>query len=621
MIRLLLIHSVFATTLLTFAQAQPQTADRNPPSAEEQLFDENTEARYQLALSYLRGMQFDRAIAVLDELRKEFPQSQIFFEKLKESYVNAKRYDDAIALIDQEILTRPTDQQDVLAAERAQLFYLGGHEPEAMDAWYDLVEASTSNENTYRIVYGSMIRVRLLIQAIDLLLQGRASIGNETLFQADIAYLYSLTGQHELATHEYLNLLSFSDQQLNYVKGRLGRDLEQNGALDAAIEITQKRIKSEPDLLQFRDLLAWLYEENGDFEQAYREISILEKQTDDSGEITYQFALRAAESDAFDVAGKAFQAVIDSHPQETIFAEARLGIADMYRLIAEHENQQPESYVHALSAYETFLVDFPDHPQVPWVMKRVAQLHQNIFRNREAARTIFTQLTTLYPYTPIAYQSQFNLGQLAVEEGNLNQALDIFSDLSDLADHELSAHASFEKALIYFYRGDFDEALSLLRTLGRNADKETANDAIELRFLMMNHPPADSTNNALLKYASTLLLLRQHHLEETIQTAEHILLRWGQHSIADDIRFLRAETLEQNGQITEAIMAFGEFPLIHPQSSLCDRSLFKYAKLLEIQGQTSEALQSYNDFLLQYPGSLLVSQVRERIRELRATSL
>jgi len=621
MIRHLLIHSVLVTTLVLFAHAQPQTANRNPPPAEEQLFDENTEARYQLALSYLRGMQFDRAIAVFNELREEFPHSQIFFEKLKESYVNAKRYDDAIALIDHEISTRSSDEHDVLAAERAQLFYLDGHEPSAMNAWYDLVQSPSANENTYRIVYASMIRVRLLIQAIDLLLEGRTSIGNENLFQADIAYLYSLTGQHELAAHEYLNLLAFSDQQLNYVKGRLGRDLEQNGALAAAIEITQKRIESEPDLLQFRDLLAWLYEENGDFEQAYREISILEEQKENSGEITHQFALRAAEFGAFDVAGRAFQAVLASHPNETIYSEARLGLADMYRLIAEHDSKQHEYYSNALNAYKIFMAEFPDHPKIPTVMQRIAQLHQKIFLDRDAARAILLRLTTTYPLTPIAYEARFNLGQLAVEEGHLDQAIDIFSDLSNRAGGELSAHASYEKALIHFYKGDFELTQSLLSTLGKNADKETANDAIALRVLLLNHPPLDSTNSALQKYAGTLLLLRQHQLDKTIQAADEILFQWGQNPIADDTRFLRAQALEKSGHITEATMAFGEFPLIHPQSTLLDQSMFKYAELLESQGHISEALQSYNDFLLQYPSSLLARQVRERIRELRTASL
>ncbi len=603
------------------AHGQPQNANRTPPTDEEQSLDANSVPRYQLALSYLRGMQFDRAIAILRELRQEFPQHNIFFDTLKESYINAKRYDDAITLLSDEIPQRILEEQIVLLAERAQILFLSGNEPEAMKQWYALVETTSGTENTYRIVYNSMVRVRLLVQAIDLLLLGRATIGNPNLFQADIAYLYSLTGHHELATQEYLDILALSDQQLNYVKGRLSRDLEQNGALDAAIKITQLRISDQPDMPQFRHLLAWLYEENGAFDLAYQEILLLEESANDSGHLIYQFALRAAESGSFEVAGQAFHTVLETHPNETIFIEARLGLADMYRLLAERNSQNIEHYQKALDAYEMFLFDFPDHAHNPIVLSQIASLHQNVFRNREAARTALNQLTQNYPYSEVGYQAQFDLGRLSVDEGDLDQAYKVFSDLSNHADGELSSHAKFEQALIKFYLGQFEESQFLLHTIKEETDKETANDAIALRVLLLDHPPLDSTNLALISYANAKLLMRQHQLEETVSLTEDILRQWGQHSIADDTRFLRAQALQKSGQSSEAMMAFGEFPLIHPQSPLCDHSLFYYAEILDTQGKLSEAIEAYNDFLIQYPGSLLVNQARERVRLLRTESI
>jgi len=621
MIRFVVINFMLLGAVATTVLGQPQSANRTPPPSEEQILDGSTAPRYQLALSYLRGMQFDRAISILQDLRSEFPQHGIFFDTLKESYINAKRYEDAIALLNNEISRRSAEEQIVLSAERAQLFFLSGNEPEAMNQWYALVEAPSTTENAYRIVYNSMIRVRLLIQAIDLLLLGRDKIRNPNLFQADIAYLYSLTGQHELATHEYLDILALSDQQLNYVKGRLGRDLEQNGALEAAIKITKARIGDHPTILQFRNLLAWLYEENGEFDLAYQEILFLEKSSNESGQLTYQFALRAAEVGAFEVAGQAFQSVLETHPNENIFIEARLGLADMYRLLAQRTSQKLEHYQTALTAYINFLSDFPDHELTPTVLSHIASLHQNIFRNREAARAILTELATNYRNSEIGYQAQFDLGRLSVDEGDLDHAFTIFSDLSERADGELSAHATFEQALIKFYLGKFEESQFLLSTIRQDTDKETANDAIVLRVLLLDHPPLDSTNLALTSYANAKLLMRQHKLDETVRLTNEILHQWGQHSIADDTRFLRAQALQMAGQVNDALMAFGELPLIHPQSPLCDQSLFHYAEILETQDKFSEAVKAYNDLLIQYPGSLLASQVRERIRLLRSETI
>ncbi|MYF40835.1 MAG: tetratricopeptide repeat protein, partial [Rhodothermaceae bacterium] len=135
-------------------------------------------------------------------------------------------------------------------------------------------------------------------------------------------------------------------------------------------------------------------------------------------------------------------------------------------------------------------------------------------------------------------------------------------------------------------------------------------------------PGTDSTNISLKIYAQALLLIPQHNPAATTLAAQDILAQWGQHPIADDVRFLRARALLLDNRPDEAMMAFGELPLIHPESPLLDRSLFYYAEILEtFQGDAAGALQAYTDLLTQYPGSLLVSKARERIRALRSAGV
>ncbi|MXY07680.1 MAG: tetratricopeptide repeat protein [Rhodothermaceae bacterium] len=618
--RFLTVCCVCVIIFVSLALAQPQRVNRTPPPTEEEQLDGHAASRYQLALGYLRGMQFERAIAILRDLYAEQPERKIFFDKLKEAYVDVKRYDDAVALLD-DALARSSAALPELEAERAQLFYLGGDEPAAMEAWTALLRSAPDTEAVYRVVYASMIQVRLLLQAIDILKQGRRAIGNMNLFQAELAQLYNLTGQHELATQEYLDLLSINERQLNYVRSRLGRDLEQDGALEDAIRIAEARVVSEPDLRQLRDLLAWLYEQAGSFEQAFEEVIALEKDADASGQGIYQFALRAAEAGAFVVAGRAFQSAIEEYPGIDISIDARLGMADMYRLQAE-KNNNLEQYRYALGAYETFLKDFPDHPQTSVVMARIGALHQDVFRDQEAAERTLSFLATRYANSPIGHQARFDLGRLALSNGNLDKAGTIFARLAGQADGELAAKARFEEAMTHFYAGNFAETQSILGSLRENMDKETANDAIELGVLLMEDPGTDSTFSALISYAQALLLFRQHKSAATALAAQDILAQWGQHPIADDVRFLRARALLLDNRPDEAMMAFGELPLIHPESPLLDRSLFYYAEILEtFQGDAAGALQAYTDLLTQYPGSLLVNKVRERIRALRSAGV
>ncbi|MXZ05703.1 MAG: hypothetical protein F4Y90_09550 [Rhodothermaceae bacterium] len=248
--RFLSVCCLCVVVFVDFTLAQPQRANRTPPPTEEEQLDGHAASRYQLALGYLRGMQFERAIAILRDLYAEQPERKIFFDKLKEAYVDVKRYDDAVALLD-DALARSSAAQPELEAERAQLFYLGGDEPAAMEAWTGLLRSTPDTEAVYRVVYASMLQVRLLLQAIDVLKQGRRTIGNMNLFQAELAQLYNLTGQHELATQEYLDLLSINERQLNYVRSRLGRDLGRMAPLKMPFVLRKRVLYLNPIYVNF----------------------------------------------------------------------------------------------------------------------------------------------------------------------------------------------------------------------------------------------------------------------------------------------------------------------------------------------------------------------------------
>src|SRR5690606_23717395 len=103
------------------------------------------------------------------------------------------------------------DANPALMAEKARLLYQRGDEQAAFDAWDAALAVAPHNVNTYRIVYQSLLDVRLFERAIDVLVRAQASVEQAELFTADLAYLYNLTGQHDLAMQEYLKLLAGND--------------------------------------------------------------------------------------------------------------------------------------------------------------------------------------------------------------------------------------------------------------------------------------------------------------------------------------------------------------------------------------------------------------------------
>ncbi len=623
MIRRLLLFSCMCAVLQNAAAQRQQVQIERPPQVEDTM-DSATSARYQLALGYLRGAQFDRAIALLEELYAENRGIEIFFQKLKEAYENVKKYDDAIYLIE-ERLTSSLQASPELRTDRARLLFLSGKESFASAAWEEVLAQANGNESIYRLVYNSLLEVRLLDRAIDVLIRGRAESNRPELFQPELAALYSVTGQHEEAMTEYLDLLIINSRQINFVRGRLSRALEQEGALDATLKITSEHVADNPLDRTARDLLQWLFMEAGDFAEAFSHVVVLDSIDGGDGVAVYQFAIRAAEGGAYNAAQEAFDAVLASHPEGQLVSDARLGLANMHRLQAEsaHENSHSPSgaphYNAALQAYEAFLDQYPDHARQSEVMTHIGALHQDVFHNAGAAHSILSEVVLQYPGTAAAHEARFNLGRLALAQGELEKSRIIFEQLANqLTFGELAARAQFEQALIHFYRGELDEVRQILEQLNEDTSREIANDAIALRVLVLENPGMDSTNAALRAYASAALLYRQHKVEETVSVITDLLAHWGQHPVADEARYLRAQALRKAHRTHEALAAFGELPLIHPDSPLCDRSLFTYAEILERElGDISAALDAYTNLLTKHPGSLLVSAARARIRTLR----
>ena len=607
------------------AQAQRVQVRRSPPPN----IDSTLVARFQLADTYLRGAQYDRAIALLEDLYATSPTTFVFYEKLKEAYENVKRYDDAIALVEDRLKQAAIGDPTTLLSDKARLFFLKGEEQTAYTLWDEALAGSAKNQNAYRLIYSSMLQVRLFDRAIDVLERGREATDQPTLFQADLAYLYSVTGKHEQAMEEYLGLLELNERQFNYVRNRLSRSLEQEGALEASIAVAERGVRKAPLNRGYRELLAWLYMEAETYQNAFNEYRAIDRLEKENGRVLFDFAQRAADASAYDIALEAFDEVLTRYPDAPVAADAQMGLAEMHQRRAERMREQlfdergnrlpAPHYEAALETYRTFLQDFPSHPYYPEVLRRIGRLQQDVFFNLGEADATLNEVTQRYPNSQAAHQARYDLGRIALTRGNLEEARLIFNRLVEqLRIGELAEQARYEQALIHFYRGEFETAKTLVQVLDENTSTDVANDAIALKVQLLTDLGPDSLNTPLRRYAEASLMLRQRRTDEVVDLMDELLREFGNHSLADDARFLRATAIRDAGRAEEALAAFGELPLIHPESPLADRSLFQAAEIQELDLNDREgALTTYTQILTHYPGSLLLPEVRLRIRALR----
>ena len=595
-----------------------------PAGAQE--IDSTMAERFQLADAFLRAGQFDRAVTLLEDLYATSPENYTFYAKLKDALESVKRYDDAIDLVDEQL---ERNRSPDLLSDLARLYFLKNEEERAFATWDQAIDLAPEDPNTYRIVYQSLLDVRQFSRAIGVLSRAREIDGLHDLFRVEIAYLYSLTGEHEGAMEEYLVILSENDRQLGFVRGRLSRFIEQEEALRASIAATARAVRLEPLNRAYRELLGWLYIEAESFDNAldaYRAIDRLEQE---DGQVLFNFAQMAGDAAAYDVASDAFQEILERYPQAPSAPQALAGLGEMHERWADKtaepafdeagERIDSPHYDKALETFETFLKLYPSHALYPHVLRRIGRLHQDVFVDLAAAESTLNKVVSRYPHTHAADEAEFDLARMALMRGEIDEAQLRFSRLEErLRTGELAEQARFRLAQLHFFEGEFDAAQTIVEVIDVNTSTDVSNDAIELKLLLMENRGPDSLDTPLREFARARFLSEQMRPEDALEALDSILEEYAQHQLVDDVRFLRAEMLRRLGRSVEAHQAFAEFPLLHPHSYLTEQSLFAAAEILELElGQKDDAVMLYSRLLSEYPGSLLASEARARIRRLR----
>ena len=621
------LRHLFFLTLVSLLVVTAGTAISRPAQAQVQAADvDSTQLRrFRLADSYLRAGQYERATTLLEDLYADNPDTYAFYNKLKEAYESVKRYDDAIALVEDRLAESETP---VRLSEKARLLYLNGDEQAAMATWDAAIAAAPDQRSSYRVVYQALVEARRFDRAIAVLEQGREHLNAPNEFRIELAYLYSLNGQHDQAIKEYLRLLEENGGRFGFVRSRLSPFLTQDDALKTSITATQAAVREAPMNLAYRELLAWLHMENEDYRDAFDVYRAIDRLQQEDGRRLLAFARQAADAEEYDVALDAYDEVLSRHPNAPIAPEAQHHLGDMHRRWAQTTSERvfdeagnripAPHYEAAADAYQTYLQKYPNRDAYPEVLQKLGRLQQDVFLRLGEAESTLQEVVRRYPESEAADEARYDLGRIALMRDNLNEARLAFSRLVDrLRTGELAEKARYELALLHFYEGEFETALARVKTTNTNTSTDVANDAIELKVLLLQNKGPDSLSTPLRNYAEARLLQRQRRYDRALATLDTLLASVGQHPIADDTRFLRAAVLRDRGRIETAVQSFTEIPAMFARSPLADRSLFEAARLQEqYLNDAAGALDTYTRLLEQYPHSLLASKARERIRAL-----
>ncbi len=584
--------------------------------------------KFRIAQALEQAGEYQKALEFYRQLYDATPSNYVYFDGLRKTLMNLKNYAAAEGLIRQRLAREPSNV--TLYCELGDALFKSGEQDSALAIWNRGLNVDPGNSSAYQAVADMMAQDRLFADAIGVYKKGEATTDQKTGFIVQIARLYFLNMNYGDGLAELLKLLKSDNASsaMAYIQSQLGAYSTSMEAVKAFTTEMKKRTSADSDNLAYRQILAFLYMEQKDYDGAYDLYKWIDRHLGSDGGQLLVFAERAYNDEAYAVSARAFREVAGLSKIRQIVAESWIGYANSLRRLGEKnyaDDKSPCSPMDSLkelnaslAAYQTVLSDFPETEFYNIAALSSIEIQMNYFRDLNAAEKLFSGLRNME-------------GQYAREAALLRMKLFVmegkFTDAISLAESEISAERNggmspdenyadqlkFEVAQSLYYTGKFDSASALLKDVMDNPMSDAANEAIQLSNVIENNKPVP---DALMAYASAAALEATGRLPEAAAQYEEVIKTFPSAPLADNARFNLAETYCRIGQVADALKWYSALA----SDSLgiyADRAQFRIARIYQLTlHDTSRATSEYENFLARFPNSIYQDRVRSILRAL-----
>lgn len=580
-----------------------------------------------LAESYEQQGDFAKAVEIIETLNKKDPTNIQYFNKLNSLYLQLKKYDESAAIINSRINITPQDIS--LYGLLGSTYYTAGDRTKAYQVWDDAAEKFKTNPMTLRIISNYAIEKRDFEKAIELLNRGKQISKDSQLFSYELGELYNITMRYREAAGEYCDLIKSSPAQYPQIESKILSYANKPNALDETIEVVRNYQKEN---VNFNYLLARLLVEKKLFDDAFAIYKDVDKQQNSNGMELYSFGEFLYREQAFTSAAKVFKYLIDNYSDQPNISSAKLGYAKVQEalLLEKFKSINPEwkkfykpakldknDIQTVIQAYED-LINGYKHTEVSVESHlHIGLIYFYLQNDLQAAEKYLKIIYDTYPTSKFASMAFVELGNIELQNGNLESSERYFNEVSNLtrANDEDKSFAKYQLARINSFKNKFDEARKHLITVIRNLKDNIANDAIEFSILL-NTSKNDSSNLAL--FCKAEFLTEQKRFDE----AKELYLQLSQNPQAfvfNSIAKLRvAEMLIADDRYNDAIPVLELMVLDGEKNIYADKALYLQGQLYRFGLKDNEkAVEVFETLLARFPKSLYQDEARQNILELR----
>lgn len=514
----------------------------------------------------------------------------------------------------------------LLAVESGKLSELQGDNKSAQREYDKLIQAEKQKPQRLIQLYLAFLRFEKLDWAEKTILAARKQESSKTAYAAYLADLYARQGNKSAMIEEYLNLvLEEPMQSKELVQNALQDQLQEEEDLKMLENVLIKKIQENPNEKVVADLIVWLYVQQKRFDRAFIQARAIDKRFKLSGTEVFELGFIAFENKDYPASSKIFDYLVKEYPKSFNYITARTYlIKSKEEMIKNSFPVDKEQVRSVMEDYEKVLKEIGRSNSTIEIMESKALLMAFYLDEKDEALLLLQEAIDLARYNnKFIAKCKTSMGDIYLLKGEPWEATLLYSQAEKLQkDSPIAYEAKLKNAKLNYYKGDFELAQSHLDILKMATSREIANDAMELSLLIKDNLMLDTLGTALKEYARIDLLLFQNKVDEALQALDKMLQDYPNHSLSDDIYYLKAQVYIRLGAYEKALDFLKKIVFEYKYDLKTDDAHFLMGKLYEEKlNNKDKAMEIYQNHLSKYPGSIYVAEARKRFRMLRGDQL
>lgn len=576
-----------------------------------------------LANEYFNTGEYEKAGELYLSLYNENKNSYFYFGRYVQCLIEVNELTLAEKVVKDEIKKSP--DQLPLYISLGNIYERGGQKDKADKEYEKSIEKLSPDQNQIAQMANAFSQLNKLDFAIATYLKGEDLIKIKNLYTYNLAELYRRKGDIPKMIEYNLKYLNNDIQRLNTVQSNMQRYLQTEDYKELQSQLYEL-IQKEPNDVTYPEMLQWTFITVKDYSKALRQAKALDRQFEENGVRVFNVAYIAFNDEDYDSAIDGFGYIATNHPKNSsYYIESRRGLLNAKKAKVVSKYDYTTADLQSLqSEYQDFFSIMGKNTQTAGLMLEYAEFEALYMNNLPLAIEILEELREFGGISKESVaQAKLNLADYYLMSGDRWEASLLFSQVDkDFKEGTLGEYARYKNAKLSYYAGDFEWAQEQFKILKGATSKLISNDAIDMSVFIMDNLGLDTTETTLQMFAKADLLIFQNKYTEAIDVMDSIKILFPEHSLEDDILYLKAQIYKKQKKTDLAVNLLENLVEKFPEEIKADDALFELAELYEEALLDKEkAKQLYEKIYTDYSGSTYAVEAKKRYRILRGENL